>query len=385
MKHLLVFSPYYPPHVGGLESHAHEFNIAISKLGHHITIVTTHIPSHPPLQESISPNINVIRLPSFEILTNYPLPKIWRPVFWKSIFLLLQLNPDVIISRTRFFYTTFTAAIFARILHKPWLHIEHGSELVYLSNPFLTFLSQAIDRLNCYYVFNQANYLVANSHATQAFVQRFLRKPTPIHVIYRGLNLNKINQASSKPLTPPPSPQETSILFIGRLVAGKGVKDLIRSISYIQHPVQCYIVGTGPELNRLKRLASHLKLSDKCHFLGQYNHYNTIQLVKSADIIVNPSYSEGLPTSLLEAAAFRKAIIATNIGGTPEIIKHNYSGLLYSPHNITILAHHLNTLINRPDLQKAFGENAYQNLVSNHSWEHNIRIYQALINQICAA
>ena len=112
---LLIFSPYYPPHTGGLESHSEEFNRSLAKSGVLITVFTPNLPVSTITGEETIPGIHVIRYPAFEIVSNFPAPKVWLPLFWKQFLLLKKTDFNFVISRTRFFLTSFLAVSYTHL------------------------------------------------------------------------------------------------------------------------------------------------------------------------------------------------------------------------------------------------------------------------------
>jgi len=383
---LLHITPYYPPHVGGLQSHAQQFNQHLNQQGTTVTVFTPQLPITAPQQESPSPQLTIMRFPAFEIIPNYPLPKFWQLAFWRQWQRLNTEKFDIVISRTRFFFTSLIALRFARKTHTPWLHIEHGSDFVSLTNPLTKLLARLYDYALGRLVLKSADRVVANSHASARFVQKLAHRPA--QVIYRGVDKETIANTPPDQSIRQTHQNKAIITFIGRLIDGKGVNDLLRAILQLakyQIPdtrYQILIIGTGPQENNLKQLAKQLGLPTQISFLGQQSFKKAIAILKSSDVFVNPSHTEGLPTSVIEAALCKVAIIATNVGGTPEIITDSQSGCLIPLRKPNILAQKLHKLITNPSLRQTFANHAHQEVAPKFDWQHSIDKYTSLFQQL---
>jgi glycosyltransferase involved in cell wall biosynthesis len=171
-------------------------------------------------------------------------------------------------------------------------------------------------------------------------------------------------------------PNDRIIIFIGRLFEGKGVVDLIKAVSEIKtNNVKCFIVGDGPQKSNLERLAKELKIENKVIFFGYKKQEEVIGILKISDIFVNPSYNEGLPSSVIEAALCQKAIIATKVGGTPEIFTDRKSGFLIKTKDINLLKEKLELLIGNKNLRENLGESAFEEVKNRFDWNKNIIKY----------
>jgi len=221
---LLVFSPYYPPHRGGLESHSDEFNKHLAKAGAIITVFTPRLPLDAPALETIHTTVRVIRFPAVEIIHNYPFPAFWQKTFWQCWSEVQTFVPDITLSRTRFFFPSFMAGYYAWRKSVPWVHIEHGSDFAQFENPFKNALGKLYDRVFGAFILRHAKILIANSQASKDFVTQ-LSGRQDCQVIYRGvekdliLNAEKTSSSTSSAII--------HVGYIGRLIEGKGVKDLI--------------------------------------------------------------------------------------------------------------------------------------------------------------
>lgn len=370
---LLVFTPYYPPHVGGLESHAAQFNAALTAAGWKIIVFTAAIP--PQAGTSLSPH-QIIRFPAFEIIPGYPFPKFWTRDFRRAWQTIARQTPTITLSRTRFFITSLMAFAYRLTHATTWIHIEHGSDYMKLRSP-LSFVGWLYDQTVGRFIFWQADQVVANSKATQHFIHRFTRRPVP--VIYRGVDISRIKQIPADTRSVADSNQLPVIMYVGRLMVGKGVQDLIAAIKLLEPPsTQLVIIGDGPHKHELIRLSQVLGLAGRIHFLGEVAWEQTIGLLKAADIVVNPSYTEGLPSAVIEAALCRRAIVATAVGGTSEIVRHDHEALLVPPHDPPTLAAAITQLLTQPSLRAKLGENAYQRAAALFTWAPAIKKYQAL-------
>lgn len=379
---LLIFSPYYPPHTGGLESHSDEFNRHLAQVGVEITVFTPRLPMTAPAFETRYDRVQIVRFPAVEIIPNYPFPKFWHKEFWEAWKKLDEERYDIVLSRTRFFFTSLMAWRYARKNALPWVHIEHGSDFATFNGRIKTTLGKLYDYTLGAFVLRESDTNVANSNASAAFVEK-LSGRDDCTVIYRGVDKETIHQVAPHPFFETHFPGKIVIGFVGRLIDGKGVKDLVEAFStFTTHTSICAIIGDGPERSNLENIVRQKKLTSKVVFLGEKPFTEAIALMKSFDIFVNPSYTEGIPTAVIEAALCHKTIIATDVGGTAEIISGNDDGLLIAPHNVDDLQKKLTLLIENPSIRQKFGEQAYLNVQTKFDWHHATKQYLELLSRL---
>jgi glycosyltransferase involved in cell wall biosynthesis len=172
-----------------------------------------------------------------------------------------------------------------------------------------------------------------------------------------------------------------NIIFVGRVIFAKGVQDLLVSYRDLRAraiDIHLTIVGDGAYRQELERQADH---NGVC-FVGELGHAGVMKALKEADIFVNQSYSEGLPTSVMEAASVGLPIIATDVGGTREIITHDESGLLYEPGSVIQLTRNLKYLIENPDRREYFGARAKDNVARKFNWERITDQYERMLKEV---
>ena len=382
VKKILIFPPFYPPHIGGLESHSDEFNKHLAQKGVEIFVFTPRLPGDAPRSEKLSGGINILRFPAFEPIHNYPVPKFWQADFWRQWNSLFDKDYEIVISRTRFFFPSLMALWYARKQKLPLLHIEHGSDFAQFNGWIKTTLGKLYDWTMGRFILRHADGLVANSQASGNFVKK-LSGRTDCQIIYRGANVEGIENAEPRSDLRKKYSDRTIIAFIGRLIDGKGTHDLISAIARLKREdIITFIIGNGPEEYRLKKITSEYHLDNQIVFFGNLPFSDAISILKTADITVNPSYTEGLPTSVTEAALCQKAIIATDVGGTREVISGKNDGYLIEPKNIEQLKEKLLDLINHPEKRLVFGQNAYREVKNKFSWDHAADQYLEVFSQL---
>lgn len=374
---VLVFCPYYPPHVGGLESHAQEWNACMAERGYRIAVFTPRLPRSAKEYEKGA--IDVIRFPAFELIPNFPVPKWWSTAYWKCRKAALRGRPDIVLSRTRFFLTSLMAMWYAKTRRIPWMHVEHGSDYVELNNSCFKLCARLYDHTFGRLVLRGANHMVANSKASAVFVRRLVPRRDPV-VIYRGVNRERIEGVPAN-TTIRQRYGDQIILFVGRLIDGKGVPDLIRAVVKLSS-VKCVIVGDGPQREELELLVRSRDLSDRIFFLGHKTPEELYGIMKSVDVMVNPSYTEGIPTAVIEAAFCRLPVVATDVGGTKEIIEDKKSGILVSPRDSGMLAKAVQELIENPQQAEGYTKAAYRHVSSLFIWEEAIVRYVDLLHSL---
>ncbi|MEW5818233.1 MAG: glycosyltransferase, partial [Spirochaetota bacterium] len=153
---------------------------------------------------------------------------------------------------------------------------------------------------------------------------------------------------------------------VARLHSDKGVEDLVRAAAALELSrinFRIILAGDGPERSRLEQLAERLGVRSRLLFLGFRNDIDS--LLQTFDLFVLPSREEGLPMSVLEAMSFGIPVVATRVGGVPEIVLHNQTGILVPDHSPRELARAISTLIQNPVLARKLGE-AGRLRVQNH-------------------
>lgn len=375
-----MLSPLYPPHTGGLENHAAQFNRHLAAAGYRLITWTPRLTQAALTHEQPHPNLEIRRFPAWEIIANYPLPKFWQPVFWRQFWKIKNMPADIIISRTRFFITSPLAWLLAHWKGIPWLHIEHGSGFVELNNPITNIVARLLDETLGRLIFKRADVVVANSQASARFVQR-LAPGRAVAIVYRGVEVTELAAIPPDQSVRTQHPNQILIAYIGRLIDGKGVADLLRAFAELPATAaHLLLIGAGPQERTLRQLAAQLQLTTRLTFYGDTPWPKAIACMKAADIIVNPSYTEGLPTAVIEAALCRRAIIATAIGGTPEIIRHGQSGYLVPPKTPTALQEALQKLIDDGELRRRLGQAAFAAATNRFTWAQATAAYQTVLN-----
>lgn len=171
--------------------------------------------------------------------------------------------------------------------------------------------------------------------------------------------------------------QKIEILYAGRLIKDKGVLLLQQANKIIQSKyknVSLLIAGQGPLYDELKKDTS-LKL------LGKLEYDKIMEYYAKADIFVNPSsFAEGLPTTVLEAGLMKCAVVATDAGGTIEVIEDNNTGLLCKP-EVNSIVEKLEMLINDNKLSKNLAENLHKKVCEQFSWEKTVEEILEIIGQ----
>jgi len=159
------------------------------------------------------------------------------------------------------------------------------------------------------------------------------------------------------------------MLFVGGLRYPKGVDIFVQALPHVMAQESCdvWIVGDGPLRQELKRQVEVLGLDQRVRFLGFRE--DVFELLRIADMVVLPSRWEGLPMTLLEAMAMGKPVVATSVGGIPEVIQHGQTGWLVPPEDVNALAETLTFVLRHAELARAVGQQAREIINQHYSVE----------------
>ncbi len=146
------------------------------------------------------------------------------------------------------------------------------------------------------------------------------------------------------------------ILFMGRFGRRKGVYDLIQAAAKLKDlPFRLNLYGDG-EISEVRKLVEEKQLQEIVIVNGWVSHSDISRIYENADVMVLPSYAEGLPMSLLEAIGEGLPVVSTCVGGIPEAVEEGRNGFLIDQGDVDALAERLRTLITSPELVDRMGQ-----------------------------
>ena len=142
------------------------------------------------------------------------------------------------------------------------------------------------------------------------------------------------------------------VLFVGLLIPIKGLDILVEALAEVETDLLCVLVGDGPLAPDLERQAVNLAVGDRLRFAGRQPSNEIPDWLVAADVLLLPSRSEGRPNVVLEAQACGIPVVATAVGGTPELVRDGETGLLIEPDNAPALAAAIDRLQADGDLRE---------------------------------
>jgi len=231
--------------------------------------------------------------------------------------------------------------------------------------------------------------VVAVSHHTRGELMEFEKMAADkVTVIHNGINPRPHAALSPEVLRREfgIGPESFVIGTVGRLEAQKGLDLLLRSIPAViaaAPQARFILVGGGTREAELKALSRSLGIEDHVVFTGWRT--DAIALMKRFDCFVQSSNFEGMPMVLLEAMSLAKPIVATAVGGVPEVIEHEHTGLLIKSREEQELSQTLLRLVTNPDLTRHFGMNGRARYEQRFTAEAMASTYQQLYEDCLGA
>jgi len=223
----------------------------------------------------------------------------------------------------------------------------------------------ATERLFDYFT----DHFVAVSEATKVHLFRTRQiSPSKVTVIYPGVDLVRFDIQEMLPMIRYELGLPDHALVIGvvaRLVPYKGHADLIAALPRILQAApttRLVFIGDGPAAPDLRHQVHEVGLTDQVHFLGERR--DIPRLLRALDVFVLPSHQEGLGLAIIEAMAAGLPVVATRVGGIPDVVIEGETGLLVEPGNPAELAEAIIQLLTNPHIQRQMGIKGRQRVES---------------------
>ncbi len=332
---ILIIAGIFPPDIGGPAQYVPKISDALVKKGHKVSVLCfSDVHVNPEDQKLSYP---VVRINRHTNILIRELSTIWTG-------LKLAFNCDVVYSNGN----DFKAFLIALIANKKTVHKivgdtawersqNRGWYLGTLDEYQIAQKSIFLNVLDWLKIFplRKSHSVITPSNYLKKIVTGWDVSPENVKVVYN----------SFQPLpfitTPPASLSEKKISLkymctICRIVPWKGIDQLLEAL--VTFPgLGLIIVGDGPLENTFKDLAQKLGVADRTIFAGRQSRDSIRSFLNASDFFILNSSYEGLPHVVLEAMSCERLVLASNVGGTPEVVKHSQTGLLFEYGNKTSL------------------------------------------------
>ncbi len=342
---ILLATGIFPPDIGGPASYVPEIARALLQKGHQVKVVTTSEPEWLDFDDSQHP-FQVFRM-------NRRLDLALRPFYFAKTILHHSRDADVVLANGVFLEAAVASflsgkSMVQKIVGDPaW---ERAVNRGWIRDKFETFQErryglkvEGLKKLRTF-VANQAEKIIVPSHYLADWVRRWGVPQSKISVIY-----NSVPEIG--PVAPEATPLASRVKLVtaGRLVSWKCIDSIIEAVGRIDD-VGLLICGDGPERTHLEQLARDLGVTDRIYFAGQRNRKDALALMADCDVFVLASTYEGLPHVVLEAMSLGLPVIATSVGGTPELVQDGETGILVKGGDTEALRSAISQLITSPDM-----------------------------------
>jgi len=381
---IIQFMPYFPPHKWGLETVWEEIGKywVKNELGEFINVVfdVWQVEKNNYVRNWYK----VILIPSFDLISNFSVPKFWKKEFWNILSDLKEKtsNPSqpslksngrsniVVITHTRFFLSSFIWWLFARKNNIKWIHIEHWSSYVKLSSKIKSYLSIIYDKIIWKWVFKKADIVLGISEACREFIlNKFVNRE--VKVFYRGLEIGDNIKVSEK--LKEKYEWKKIVWYVGRLYKWKNVEWLIKAFylldNKLKEDLQLVIVGDWEDLERLKLLDKE----NIVYFTWWKTFEEALFYQKQFDIHIHPSYPWWwLATTLLQAMYFWCMIVATPNEWAKEVIVNNKNWFLLKNDNIEEIKRGISLSLEKFNKKEEFSKINEEIINEKFKWDKNI-------------
>ncbi len=291
--------------------------------------------------------------------------------FGQALVLANEIAPAVRHLHAHFLHTPASVARYTSLLTGlPWSCSAHAKDIWTLRQQ-----EKAVKLAEC-------QWLVTCTAVNQQHLRSLAVDPGRVELLYHGLDLARFAPPTDeRPARDGRSAHDpVVILSVGRAVEKKGYADLLRALAALpeERHWRFIHVGGGPLLERLKRLARTLGITERLSWQGPQPQQAVLQQYRAADVFVlacrvtDDGDRDGLPNVLMEAQSQRLACLSTRVSGVPELITDEVTGLLVPQGNVVAFAAALDRLISDPPLRGQLGDAGFQRVRQSFSFDTTI-------------
>jgi glycosyltransferase involved in cell wall biosynthesis len=366
----------YPPIGGGGAKVVYGLTQSLIKQGHEVDIITMGYKNFPPIEQY--DNLKIFRIKCVRLKQSIcTWPEMVTYIFLalpKVISLFRKNSYDI--NHTHFIYPDGIIAYILKMLFgKEYIITAHGSDISGYNPDRFKLIHKLLKPLGKR-IINNAQKVIVPSKNMENLIKKNSPKVNSI-IIPNGINLNKFSAAGVR---------QRKILVVSRLFERKGVQYFLQALTGLKHDFKINIVGDGPYLKNLKKMAHERKLA--VNFLGflENNSRELRNLYETSMIFVFTSEAENFPIVLLEAMIAGLAIITTNDTGCAEVAGN--SAMLVGSKDPEAIRESLVKLIDNPNLCIELGRAARKRAEEYFGWDSisakHIHLFSQLTGNLSA-
>jgi L-malate glycosyltransferase len=286
-----------------------------------------------------------------------------------------EIHPDLLHAH----YATSFGFLGALSDEHPFILSAWGSDIFSFprKTPFHRYLLQ--------WILGKANFLCSTSYVMAEEMRLYIEKDKAIEVIPFGVDVELFSP-----------PKNEGPVLPGKVVFGVakylqpvyGLDLLLKAFAQLEEKepgrALLRIAGAGPELWRLQALASKLNIASQVEWIGAIPNTEVSEFYQNLDVVVVPSRKESFGVTAVEGSACARPIIASRVGGLPEVVIDQETGIMVEPENVDALAQAMEHLMQHPEERQRMGRNGREFVLKHYDWQHNVSQMEEVYRKLLA-
>lgn len=369
-------APFLPERPGGSAVYSSNLALQLEKRGHRVDFYAPNFPANGH-REFLGDRVRLHTSRCYGLVLGVnPLTLLTRQ--------LAHSDADVLHAHSYIYTTSNQAALVSRITDKPFVLHIHGAtysrpeEMDRRTSAALLLKERIYDPTVGRWTIDSADAIAAVSRFDLEQCRRvFGVSNEKLHIVPNAVDPSVFCPPTDREAGPP------VVTFMGRLEPWKGALSFLEIARAVRREVpeaSFRVVGTGSLRDTMQESAKDL--GESVQFFGEVPHEMIPPVLQSTSVMVLPSFMEGLPTVCLEALACGVPVVASDTGGTSEVVVNDRTGYLEPVNELSALADHVVRLLRDPDLRERLGRNGRDLIQREYSWGHVAALAEDLYRRL---
>lgn len=366
---LVLCGGIYPDMTGGAEIHLFYVCRELAERGYYVFVITPATKFFSRASETNIPFAGIyIKL--------WPKPFATLSYIVKSFVESFKLKQqiEIVHAHTANHQVIAVALLFSLITHKPYIISCQGSDIRISSRKFLPRIFQIP------FLYNAKKIVVVSNEISEILRRKYNIAKRQILVVGTGYD-DRITQELGNIRLRAETDRSMRVINVANMRPVKDHITLLESFARLTKSmkgVRLSLVGDGPLRGQLEEFCAQQSIHD-VEFLGKLPHRDVLEHIANSDVFILTSVEEGLPNVIIEALALGKPVIATAVGGIPEVVKDGVNGILVPPKSPEHVAKALERMLSDSGLRRKLGEAAAES-VKDYTWSKIAEKYERIYN-----